>query len=134
MKKDRWLSRDISAPGPYLTLCLSEEEYFEAMKWIGQKHPPPWRRSATSDAVTTLTFNVFDNVPVAIVSLINVENKDGISIAGLLVHEATHIWQEWCRNIGEDNPGDEQEAYAIDSIFETLAREYVRRLNKCCTQ
>ena len=42
----------------------------------------------------------------------------------LLIHEAVHLWQAHCRWIGEDKPGDETEAYAIQKIASELIREY----------
>ncbi len=53
---------------------------------------------------------------------------DGVGIAALLVHEAVHVWQQYIKDIGEDKPGYEQEAYGIQMISESLMKEYARRL------
>lgn len=45
-------------------------------------------------------------------------------IYSLLVHEAVHLWQAHCRWLGEDKPGDETEAYAIQKIAGELIKEY----------
>jgi hypothetical protein len=50
-------------------------------------------------------------------------------VAGLLVHEAVHIWQEHCERIGEDSPGRETEAYSIQWISQQLFWEYVRQVS-----
>ena len=42
----------------------------------------------------------------------------------LLVHEAVHLWQAHCRWLGEDKPGEETEAYAIQKIAGELIKEY----------
>jgi hypothetical protein len=56
------------------------------------------------------------------------ESVTAVQIAALLVHEAVHIWQQYCADIGEKEPASEQEAYAIQSISQTLMEEYARRL------
>lgn len=38
------------------------------------------------------------------------------ALVGVIVHEATHVWQQICKHIGESFPAYEQEAYAIQSI------------------
>ena len=45
-------------------------------------------------------------------------------IYSLLVHEAVHLWQAHCRWLGEDKPGEETEAYAIQKIAGELIKEY----------
>lgn len=63
-----------------------------------------------------------------IVALDTSRSRNPIEIAGLLVHEAVHVWQEYCDSIGEAFPGKEQEAYAIQAIAQELMDEYSRRL------
>lgn len=57
------------------------------------------------------------------------ENRDPVEVAGLLIHEAVHIWQEWCEYYGEVAPGREQEAYAVQAIAQELMAEFARRVN-----
>lgn len=96
MSKTKWLDRRISAPGPYLCLCLSEGEYKKALREV--------------------------------ICLGEHSTRTPIEIAGLLVHEAVHAWQEWCEYYGENPTAREQEAYAIQSISQELMSEFARRI------
>ena len=46
-----------------------------------------------------------------------------------LIHEAVHVFQALKKYIGEDNPGDEFEAYSIEYIAMSLIKEYERALH-----
>jgi hypothetical protein len=123
----RWLDRRAAKPGPYLTLCLSEAELRHASrKLTDEKLPYP-----TSGAMCSTFVNRKTNELCAIVSLSKVaqENRNAIEMAGLLVHEAVHVWQAYAEHMGEERPGEEQEAYAIQSISQSLMAEYARRIN-----
>jgi hypothetical protein len=47
-----------------------------------------------------------------------------IQIAGLLAHEAVHVWQAVRRDMNEKAPAVEQEAYAVQAIFQSLYRTW----------
>lgn len=120
----RWLDRRIAAPGPYLALCLSEKRYLKVMKHCGVSHPQPWLNEGSNATMHALTK---PNGDVTCVVCIHVEkNHSRIEIAGLLVHEAVHVWQEYALRIGERNPGSEQMAYGIQSVAQELLAEYER--------
>jgi len=53
-----------------------------------------------------------------------ISDKDGVGVVGLIVHEATHVWQFICSQIGEDRPSREMEAYAMQAITMGLLRAY----------
>lgn len=129
MKKPQyqWLDRRAAKPGPYLTLVLSEEELFHASrKMTKYKIDFPMTGALCSTFTNSKT-----NELCAIVSLSQAaqQNRNAIEMAGLLVHEAVHVWQAYAEHMGETNPGDEQEAYAIQSISMALLGEYARRIS-----
>lgn len=67
----------------------------------------------------------YDDYGVAIICI-----KEGLELSlietfSLLVHEAVHLWQAHCEYIGEEAPGDEIEAYAIQKIATELMKEYM---------
>ncbi len=122
----RWLDRRISAPGPFLTLCLSDSEYRKALNEIGVDPIGPWISAEQADA--TVHHIRCDKGQAAVVCVRGFEGRDPIEVAGLFVHESVHIWQEWCDYCGEHNPGREQEAYAIQAVSQELMAEFARRM------
>lgn len=48
-----------------------------------------------------------------------------VDIAGLLCHEATHVWQAVRKNMAEDEPSKEFEAYAMQAIFQSLYQAWL---------
>jgi hypothetical protein len=124
-----WLDRRIARPGPYLTLCLTEEQYLKALKRLGVKYPVPWIAN-NADATAHYYSHPENHHTVAIVCITNCEKQSPVEIAGLLVHEAVHVWQRYCRDIGEDFPGAEQEAYAIQAISQELFDSFEKQKGK----
>jgi hypothetical protein len=122
--KTRWLDRRIAAPGPYLALCLSDAEFRAA---VAHLNAPEWPRWCRKDAMTH-TFDHEDGGICCIVCVKGWEGRDPIEIAGLLVHESVHVWQQYAESIGERYEGAEQEAYAVQSIAQELMAEFARRM------
>ena len=125
--KPTWLDRHVAAPGPYLTLVMSQDEFDAALRHFKMPLGTPYLSSARADA-TTHFFDDQRGDSVAVVALGDTTGRSGVEIAGLLVHEAVHIWQAHRESIGETHPGQEQEAYAVQSIAQELMSEYARRL------
>jgi len=124
--KVKWLDRRISAPGPYLCLCLSEAEYKQALKDMGCEPVDAWIKTPQADATTHHARS--PKGLAAVICLRNHEGRDPVEVAGLLVHEAVHAWQEWCDYYGENPSAREQEAYAIQAISQELMSEFSRRM------
>lgn len=128
--KINWLDRRIAAPGPYLCLCLSEAEYRAAMKNLKQDQIHSWIKTPQADATA---HHIWTKDGAAVVVCLNGwQNRNPIEVAGLLIHEAVHAWQEWCDFYGETSPGREQEAHAIQGISQELMAEFARRLEQPC--
>ena len=125
--KTKWLDRRIARPGPHLTLCLSEAEFDAVLAKLKIRERPPFVIYG-SDA-TTHHLDSDDGYGV-VVCLTNFDKLNAIETAGVLIHEAVHVWQEYCLRIGEKNPGLEQEAYAIQAIAQELMSEFARRLSE----
>lgn len=129
--KTNWLDRRIACPGPYLALVLSQKEFDEAMRHCNIPPGKPHLSSQRANATTHHLFNDRGEI-VCVVALGDVSQLNGVEIAGLLVHEAVHCWQEYCSNIGEAQPGREQEAYAVQAIAQELMAEFARRTIDNC--
>lgn len=121
-----WLDRRIAAPGPYLCLCLNEATFRSALRHLKSPEIPQWcRKSATTHMLENE-----DGRLCCVVTMRGWEGRNPIEVAGLLVHEAVHVWQNYCRDIGEHEAGDEQEAYAIQSIAQELMADFERQTRR----
>lgn len=109
-----------------MCLCLSKAEYIKATAKINPDFIGSWMPEH-GDAVV----HTFEGEE-GLTTIVCIDFDDSYSLvecAGILAHEAVHIWQSWCKYYGERHPGDEQEAYAIQNISQTLFSEFVDRSN-----
>lgn len=122
-----WMSRCL-IEGDYIGICTSEEDYYRTLRYL--KVPmSEWGSWLSSGALATTHFLDSAKGNRATVVCIPVKPEtDGIDVATLLVHEAVHVVQEYFRWIGEDNPGSEIEAYAIQNVSASLMRAYRDKL------
>ena len=124
--KVKWLKRHVAAHGPYLALCTTQEQYNLALKHLKINIQEKY---VSDNALATL--HTFIHEPEGIVCIVCINKQDGrkpSEIIGTLVHEAVHVWQEYAKYIGEDSPGKEQEAYAIQAIAQELVQSYSDQL------
>ncbi len=125
--KTRWLDRNIAAPGPYLTLCLSREEFLAVMKRL----KVPWQSEwCPQERGCVRQFKDPTAGLCCVVCLNGVTGRDPIEVAGLIIHEAVHVWQAYAEDIGEESAASEQEAYAIQCIAQELMSEFSRRMKE----
>ena len=123
--KPRWLSRTL-LDGNHLTLCTSEERFAAVLKHLGVRHPVEWM-----GPYGLASHHAFEQKSGGMVSVVCIgyrEGREGIAIAAMLAHEAVHVWQAFLERIGEDKPGKEMEAYAIQFILHELLTEYQRQV------
>jgi len=132
-KKPAWCNRGMIESPFYTAVCLSEEAFHRALKQmkLPKKDWPSFMQSRYADA----TVHMFDSgrSHAAIVCMRGWEGREPIEIAGLLVHEATHMWQEYCEQIGEHSPSKEFEAYGIQALSQSLMQGFVdaQKANGC---
>jgi hypothetical protein len=123
----KWLNKTL-IEGDHLRACFTEQEYYRLLKSL--KIPiADWDRWLMQDALaTTHYFTTPKGSRVNVVCIPVKPEADGVDVATLLVHEAVHVVQEYFRYIGEDNPGSEIEAYAIQNVSAALMNAYRDRL------
>lgn len=123
----KWLARDLIV-GPYLALATSETEFRKALRHcrIPLAEMPEWVPAGKSGCAHYLTNP--DGDLVCVVAIRIRENVTPIQVAGLLVHEAVHVWQRFRADINEHEPSAEFEAYAIQSIAQRLMHAYSESL------
>lgn len=126
--KTKWLDRRIACAGPYLTLCLAQDEFDAALKYLKVKHAAAYVNEGAWATAHNFTNHKGDVVTLVCIS--DFKDRSPVEVAGTLVHEAVHVWQNYCQDIGENEPGREQEAYAIQMIAQELMSEFARRLNE----
>ena len=63
------------------------------------------------------------------VSVVLIEDEDAPlhQRLALLAHEATHVATRWCEAIGEEDPGEEEFAYAVQAACGVLFDEYLAK-------
>lgn len=127
--RPQWLYRDLIV-GPYVTLCLTEKEFHTELRRMSPKITPPAFLQTSHAHATAHHFENQKGDLCCVVCLGDCSGRRGVEVAGLLVHEAVHIWQEFAARIGENSPSAEFEAYAIQSIFQRLMAEFERRITK----
>lgn len=114
---------------PYFGLVLSEEDFQYEMDVakIPMHHRGRWVREGSS--ATCHTYANEDGKMVCLVAMEGWEKATAIQIVGLLIHEAVHIWQSMCENIGENEPSREFEAYSIQWISQELMESFSEQTN-----
>lgn len=120
--KTKWLSRRLVELPYYFRLCITEKDFNAELKRL-KIHPIAFLPTLHADAACHFLENK-DGSSAVIVCIRTKEKRSLVETYGLLVHEAVHIWQGACDLIGEENPGKETEAYAIQSIAQELIASY----------
>ena len=104
---------------------MSEAEYKQALKHLKVAPVIEWIENPHASA--TVHIIASPTGLACIVCLSGYENRNSVEVAGLLVHEAVHLWQEYCDYYGATCPGSEQEAYVVQALTQELMAEFARR-------
>jgi hypothetical protein len=122
----RWLDRSLLSSPCAVGICFTESDLRRELRrlkvspemwpgWIGLGKDGHVLRLESPDTGQTL----------CIVCVNYDGRRDVVEAAGLLVHEAVHVWQAIREEIGEGDPSSEFEAYSIQNISQRLIGEWV---------
>ena len=120
----KWLNRTLITSPYCYGLCYSEKEFHNELRRMNVANSE-WPQfigtgqNSSADA-TTHFFKLKNKNHAAIVCVGNSRGKSREQIHALLTHEAVHLWQCIKEDMGEDRPGHEFEAYAIQQIVQNL--------------
>lgn len=125
----KWLDREMVS-APHLLLATDEKSFQRAMRdlKVAREKWPQWLADDANGSVQTYA-NPKGGLA-CIVSLRPQREKSGIYIAGVIIHESVHVFQEWCIHFEERNPSREFEAYSIEAISKVLMKAYVGQVLK----
>lgn len=116
-----WLNRALYTSPIHYCLLTTEAQYRRLMKRMGVRSPNDWLGTGVAS-----THHLHDEhgdrcavvcYPVKLKTLPH-------EVAGVLAHEAMHIWRAVHEHIGEDHPSSEFEAYAMQHIVGNLHWAY----------
>lgn len=110
----------------YFGFCPNKKAWDREMKRLGigcEEYP-------TTDAKCTVFFNACEKDAAVGKTIIlvtigeHIDTNDHLGIIGLIIHEATHVWQFIREDAGEDIPSKEIDAYAMQNICMSLIDAY----------
>lgn len=111
-------------------LVVSDEDYYAECQNLGIKRDDWGTPTAGSSACCTFFMPPASDEKVCIVAITDYMSKSGIQVAGLLCHEAAHIFQREMLDVGEGKPSDEFMAYTIQWIAQELMEQFCRQVVK----
>lgn len=108
-----WLDRGWQCV--HIGFCPNAKAWRKLMKSLERDEPYP-----TTDGRCTTFWQ--DGKTICVVTIGHRLDKDRspFSLAGLLVHEGTHVWQHVLADMGEKDPSAEFEAYSLQAICQGL--------------
>lgn len=114
-----WLDRGWQPT--FIGFCPSRKAWRREMRRLGtQGEKPP-----TASGNTT-TFESKGKTAIIVWLIEGVEQRHSrLEIAGLLCHEATHVWQQVRQSMAEREPSIEFEAYSMQAIFQGLYQAWL---------
>lgn len=121
-----WINRSLMSLDMFVGLCTTEAMFHRELRKM-KVDKKDWPEYTLRDSGATAHFFIRGETTRAFVCIRGHEKHSPIQVAGLLVHEAVHIFQRHCRDIGERSPSSEFEAYSIQQISQNLMAAFVQQ-------
>lgn len=120
----KYISKTLVYSPYHIGLCVTEKEFLQEIKKLKIVLPKDhlWLRTGAS-ARTHEFYNESGDL-LCLVCIRKPNKFTTAELAGILAHEATHIWQFIKEELGERNPSVEFEAYSIGNITQGLLERY----------
>jgi hypothetical protein len=114
--------------GFYYAFIPNEATWTYEMRRIGGDAPLQGYECGGDAKTVLFRSRYFDNLSgdLALVVLPEADLQNPLGIAGVLIHEAVHIFQFALESVGEENVGDETMAYGIQRISMDLLEDFRR--------
>ena len=124
--KTKWLRRALLKSFNYC-LAIDEKGFRKVLKEIKlpRNEWPEFMPYSAAAVTNFLTDSEGSNL--IVVCYQHKKSYSAATIAGILAHEAVHVWQHTRDAIGEKSPSSEQEAYAIQNITRELMDSFQRQ-------
>lgn len=113
-------------PG-YCGIVFDAKTFAREMDRLGITDPPAFVLEGKHATMHTVDRHDSERLYLTCIDAEAAEGRSGAQVAGLLIHEAVHVWQGIKRDIGETDPGDEVEAYTIQRIAQTFIHAFANR-------
>jgi hypothetical protein len=123
-----WCSTELIRCQLKYAICLSEQAFKTEMVRLKVASPPPFMATTHANASVHYFSSDAGELAILCMDLEGSRKRAPIEVAGLLVHEAVHIFQQDCEYRGEKNPSAEYEAYSIQMIAQELMIAYTKAL------
>ncbi|MGN1057194.1 MAG: hypothetical protein ACI4QS_10835 [Comamonas sp.] len=122
----KWLDRNV-IQGPFFVLCLNDQEWRDAFEHLELpvEGRPPW--IPQGQGITSVCHTPKGLACVVGINLAEEDHHTTVAL-GLVVHEATHVFQEWAADLGEESPSAEFMAYSIQHFSQELMQSYQDKL------
>jgi hypothetical protein len=129
--KVQWFERELIVASFHLALCVSKQDYAQALKECGRiRNTDNWLLPGALATTRKFKNSNDRNQTIIVVCIDPAQFTNSFEIASCLVHEACHVFEIHCKLVGEKKPSSEFRAYAMQNITEYLFKTYYERTRK----